>query len=120
MDTTNTPQNKIDFAQIEIDKELGQMKDKYYSTKRKGTSCADVLQYMVDVYGEKKWHWAWELIGKTNSKGGYLSHRACARASDLAIKYPNLVEHKRIGRFKVYRVRKENREAVLKYLKENL
>lgn len=117
METINNPQPKIDFTQLEIDREFSSMQDKYYNTKRKGTSCQDVLQYMVDVYPEKKWHWAWELIGKTNSKGGYLSHRACARASDLAIKNPELVEHRRIGRFKVYRVRRENREQVLAYLK---
>ena len=86
----------------------------YKGKKHHGTSCQDVLQYMLD-HKDKVWWWAWELIGKTNSKGGYLSHRAPARVSDLAIK-TNLVEHRKVGRFKVYRVRLENLDEIKKYL----
>ena len=96
--------------------EYARMLSHYNSTKRKGTSCKDVLQFMVDNHKEKTWWWSWEFVGKTTSKGGYLSHRAPARASDLALHDPDLVEDRKIGRFKVYRVRRENREKVLQYL----
>ena len=82
-----------------------------------GTSCKDVLQYLVDTYKEKTWHMSWELTFKTTSKGGYISHRGPARASDLALKNPELVEARKIGRFCAYRVRRENRDKVLEYLK---
>ncbi len=100
----------------EIEIEYSRMSANYHSTKRHGTSCKDVLQFMVDNYKEKVWWWAWEFVGKTTSKGGYLSHRAPARASDLAL-HTDLVEDRKIGRFKIYRVRRENREKVLEYLK---
>ena len=102
--------------EIDIEKEYSQMKNKYINGSKKSTSCKDVLQYMVDNYAEKRWFWAWEVIGKTNSKGGYLSHKSSARLSDLAL-HTGLVEDRKIGRFKVYRVRKEKREEVLNYLK---
>ena len=103
---------------LQIEQEYDLMKHRYYSSKRKGTSDKTVLQFLVDNYKNKKWYWSWELVGQTNSRGGYLSHRAPARASDLALHNPELVEDRKIGRFKVYRVRRENREAVLKYLNE--
>lgn len=96
------------------------MKSEYDSKRRKGgTSCKDVLQFMVDNYKERIWWWSWEFVGKKTSTGGYLSHKAPARASDLAIHTPELVEDRKIGRFKVYRVRRENREKVIDYLNKN-
>jgi predicted transcriptional regulator with HTH domain len=97
-----------------IDKEFSTMKDKYYSRKHNGTSCKDVLQYLVDTYPTKKWHFSYELINKTTSKGGFLSHRSPARAGELV--GLGLVEQRNIGRFATYRVKRENREEVLKYL----
>ncbi len=102
---------------IQTQKEFLAMDHKYHSSKRKGTSCKDVLQFMVDNHKERIWWWSWEFVGKTNSIGGYLSHRAPARASDLALHNSDLVEDRKIGRFKVYRVRRENRDSVLQYLK---
>lgn len=90
--------------------------NQYRSTKRNGTSCKDVLQFLVDHHKERIWWWSWELIGQKTSTGGFLSHRAPARASDLAIHNPELVEDKKIGRFSVYRVRRENRDKVVSYL----
>lgn len=101
----------------EIEKEYSEMKQKYINGGKTKTSCKDVLQFMVDNYGERRWWWAWEFVGKKTSKGGYLSHRAPARASDLAL-HTDLVEDRKIGRFKVYRVKQENREKVLEYLKK--
>ena len=101
----------------QIDQEYGELEASYRSTKRNGTSAKDVLQFLVDNKS-RIWWWSWEFVGKHTSKGGYLSHRAPARASDLALHIPELVEDRRIGRFKVYRVRLENIKAVSDYLKD--
>lgn len=106
----------MDEYEQRVERELLSMSHRYHSTKRKGTSCKDVLQFMVDNHNERIWWWSWEFVGKSTSKGGYLSHKAPARASDLAL-HTDLVEDKRIGRFKIYRVKKEKREEVLAYLK---
>lgn len=107
----------MDKEKIQIETEFNGLKNWYASSKRKGTSTKDVLRFMVENYKVKLWWWSWEFVGKTHSRGGYLSHKAPARASDLAIHNPELVEDRKIGRFKVYRVKRENREAVLNYLK---
>jgi hypothetical protein len=90
-----------------------------HTNKRAGNKDATgmemVLQLFLD-HPEKIWWWSWEVNGQVNSKGEYLSHRACARASDLALKYPELVEHRGISRFKIYRVRLENIDMVNKFL----
>lgn len=83
--------------------------------KNDATGCQTVLQYLLDTPG-KIWHWSWELMSKTNSKGNYLSHRAPARASDLAL-HTGLVEDRRVGRFKMYRIRLEKLEEINEYLK---
>lgn len=106
------------YRKFQIENEFSKLQSHYKSTKRHGTSCRDVLQFLVDNHKEKIWWWAWEFVGKTTSKGGYLSHRAPARASDLALHDPDLVEDRKIGRFKVYRVRRENRDKVLQYLQD--
>ena len=102
--------------QERIEYDFQKMQLWYSSRKKHGTSCKDVLQFLVDNYKEKVWWWSWEFVGETNSKGGYLSHRAPARASDLAL-HTDLVEDRKIGRFKVYRVKRENRDKVIEYLK---
>lgn len=81
----------------------------YESSRRKknATGREAVLQFLLEN-PTVIWWWAWELIGQTTIKGAYLSHRAPARASDLAIHEPELVEHRKIGRFKIYRLRWEN------------
>ena len=79
------------------------------------TSVEDVLQFMLD-HPQKIWWWAWEFNSQTNSKGKYLSHRACARASDLALHHGTLVEDRKIGRFKVYRLRRENMSLIKAFL----
>ena len=87
-----------------------------YSSRRKGATGREaVLQFLVDN-PQRIWFWSWEFVGKNTSKGDYLSHRAPARASDLAIHEPELVEHRSIGRFKVYRLRRENIEKVTERL----
>jgi len=83
--------------------------------RSKQTQKKCVLEFFLD-YSEKIWWWPWELIGKTTMSGRYLSHRAPARASDLAIHFPDLVEHRKIGRFKVYRIRLENISLIEEYI----
>lgn len=101
-----------------IEKEFSNLKRDYEKRlKKSGTSCEDVLRFMVENYKKKVWWWSWEFIGQTTKDGRFLSHRAPARASDLAIHRPDLVEHRKIGRFAVYRVRRENREKVINYIK---
>lgn len=75
------------------------------------TQRESVLYFLLENQ-HKIWWWAWELIGKHTNNGHYLSHRAPARASDLAIHEPELVEHRKIGRFKVYRLRTENMKQI--------
>ena len=66
-----------------------------------------VLKYMLENE-DKIWWFAWEFISRTTKDGDFLSHRAPARASDLAKHYPELVEDRKIGRYSVYRMRAEN------------
>lgn len=83
------------------------------------TGVKSVLQYLIDEYGKSRiWIWSYDFIGKTNSKGDFLSHRSPARASDLAIKHPELVEHRSIGNLKVYRLRIENKDKIISFLKQ--
>jgi hypothetical protein len=100
-----------------IEREFNELVEWNENNKRNnnatGVEC--VLQYLLDNK-QQTWFWAWELIGKTNSKGGYLSHRAPARASDLAIHYPEFVEHRKIGKYKVYRLKVENLSKIIKFL----
>lgn len=84
---------------------------------KKSNQLKIVLQYMIDEYAKGRiWLWSYEFIGKTNSKGAFLSHRAPARASDLAIKYSLLVEDKKIGNLKVYRLKIENKNEIVNFL----
>jgi hypothetical protein len=100
---------------MDIEQEFENMKARYYDRPRNGTSIEDVLQFMLD-HPQTIWFWSWEFSGYVTSKGGYLSHRACARASDLALHHPNLVEDRKIGRFKVYRARVENIKEINEFL----
>lgn len=106
----------MDEYKIQVEREYIHAKDWHSKSKRNGTGCQDVLRFMVENFKTKIWWWSWEFVGKTTSKGGYLSHRAPARASDLALQFPELVEDRKIGRFKIYRVRVENKQAVLDFL----
>lgn len=108
----------MDFEIIE--REFDNMRSNYLKTKKKGsgTSCKDVLQFMVENYEKQKWWWSWDFAFKTTQNGRFLSHKAPARASDLAL-HTDLVESRKIGRYCVYRVKKENREKVLEFLKNN-
>ena len=90
-----------------------QHENRQHRPKTTGREC--VLHFLLENQ-QQIWWWAWELIGKNTSKGHYLSHRAPARASDLAIHEPELVEHRKIGRYKVYRLRTENLNKVIKRL----
>ena len=80
-------------------------------TRSKTTQTESVLYFLLE-HPDQIWWWPWQLIGQTTSNGHYLSHRAPARASDLAIYDPQLVEHRTVGRFKVYRLRTENMNLI--------
>lgn len=110
-----TEANLFNINKVEVEKAFEAMELQHGMFSKTSTSTNEVLQYMLDHTG-KIWWWAWEFGGKTNSKGGYLSHRACARASDLAIFHPELVEDRKIGRFKVYRLKVENMQMIRAYL----
>lgn len=98
-----------------INSEFNEMVKVYNNRVKKATSMSDVLQFMLDRK-DKIWFWSYEFMGKT-STGGFLSHRACARASDLAIHHPALVEDRKIGRFKVYRLKVENMKDIKNFIK---
>lgn len=100
-----------------VEKEFNKLVDYYNKHHRvsasKGTQ--KVLQLMLD-HPNKFWWWSYEFVGKVNSKREFLSHRAPARASDLAIHHPDLVEDRRIGKLSVYRLRFENLDKIKEFL----
>lgn len=101
-----------------VEKEFERTKESQsIKSNNKTSGCEDVLQLMYDNFSTKIWWWSWEFIGKSNSKGNFLSHRSPARASDLALFSPLLVEDRRVGRFKMYRLRLENMYLIKNYLK---
>lgn len=95
----------------QIDQAFNELKDRVLANSKEGTSCEDVLQLMVDK-PEKIWWMSYEVNNQVNSKGKFLSHRACARAGDLANFSPQLVEDRSIGRLKAYRLRTENMHLI--------
>lgn len=105
----------MNYNMQEVETGFNRIKSEHRNDPSKATGIEDVLQFMLD-HQQKIWWWAWEFMSKTNSKGVYLSHRACARVSDLAIHHPDLVEDRRIGRFKVYRLRVENMDKIIEFI----
>lgn len=100
----------------EINQNFEIIKKDVEAHEKGATSKYDVLQYMVDTKETIIWHPSYSFQGNKTSTGGFLSHRACARASDLAIHHPDLVEARKIGRIHVYRLRRENKDAILKFI----
>jgi hypothetical protein len=74
-----------------------------------------VLKFLYE-HQENIWWWSWEFVGQHTREGDFLSHRAPARASDLALHEPDLVEDRRVGRFKMYRIRLENEDKIIERL----
>ncbi len=107
-----------------MDEYLKQVEKSYEITKKDveshekgdGTSIKDVLQYMIDTREEITWHPSYSFAGNKTSTGGFLSHRACARASDLAIHHPDLVEARPVGKIHVYRLKRENPQAIKQFM----
>lgn len=94
-------------------------KVKWYKESRSRsnpTGTTSVIKLMLET--NKIWWWIWEFIGMATREGDFLSHRAPARASDLAIFNPDIMECRKVGRFALYRLRKENLDIIHKYLKE--
>lgn len=88
-------------------------------SRRKSTVCTKVmvLKYLLET--KTIWIPSWYFQNKKLSTGELLSHRACARASDLAINHPEIVECRKLGRYAFYRVRRENAADVKKFLLSN-
>lgn len=82
------------------------------------TGMQSVVRLMLD-HSSKIWWWSYEIMGKTNSKDEWISHRWPARASDLAIHCPDIVEDRKIGRLAVYRLKVENMEKIEKFLQSH-
>lgn len=106
----------MDDYEIRKHNELRTMIDSYHATQKKSTGIEAVLYFLIEHRNERVWWWSYELIGKSTKRGDWLSHRAPARASDLALKYPDLVEDHKIGRLKVYRLRMENKDKIKAFL----
>lgn len=100
---------------LEIEQSFKQLKAQVLSVNGKGTGCEDVLQYLYENQTQI-WFMSWEFVGKQIKSGKILSHKAPARASDLAIHESHLVEDRKIGRFKAYRLRLENLNLIQKRL----
>ena len=91
------------------------------NTKRQKTGKTDTQEvaiYMLEQFTAKNkiWFYSHEFVGKITQEGYFLSHRSPARASDLAIKHPELVEDRRIGKLKVYRLRLENMDLINEFI----
>lgn len=97
------------YSQDEIDRSFDVLSAQIKSTSKasKGTHQRDVLLYLFEN-PQKIWWMSWELRGGVTSEGIILSHRADARASELATFDSQLVERRMIGRFAAYRLRTEN------------
>lgn len=110
----------LELIQTNMDKEtaynnLVTWHETHKMTKGKRTGVQKVVQYMLDNRSTI-WFWSYDFVGKVNHKGEFLSHRSPARASDLAIHYPELVEERKIGRLSVYRLRVENMDDIINFL----
>jgi hypothetical protein len=71
----------------QVEMEFEAMQNKYKLRSKTTTGKQDVLQYLVDRMADnysRAWYWSWEFVGKTTSKGGYLSHRSPAVATSSA------------------------------------
>lgn len=97
----------------EVEKKFEIIKKDVESHERGSTSKYDVLQYLIDTKEDITWHPSYSFQGNKTSDGGFLSHRACARASDLAIHHKDVVEARSVGTIHVYRLRRENPKAIL-------
>lgn len=101
----------------EVNKNFEIVKKDVEAHEKGATSKYDVLQYMIDTREEITWHPSYSFAGNKTSTGGFLSHRGCARASDLAIHHPDVVEARKAGRIHVYRLKRENPEAIKQFMK---
>jgi hypothetical protein len=84
-----------------IEQEFQNLVKKYDFHRNKKTGNEAVLQYLKEnTTKNKHFFFAWEVIGKKTKTGDWLSHRACARLTDLVdLGY---LESRRIGKFCVY------------------
>lgn len=104
-----------------IESEYQKLLDQYNHKEKKGgksTWMQAVVQLMLD-HPQKIWWWSYEIMGRTNSKWEWISHRWPARASDLAIYHSDIMEDRKIGRLAVYRLRVENQKEIERFLSSN-
>ena len=100
---------------LEIEQSFKKLKADVEMRAKTTTSCEDVLRFMYENQ-QQIWFMSWDFINQSTKDGQFLSHRAPARASDLAIHESQLVEDRKIGRFKAYRLRLENLNLIQKRL----
>jgi len=100
----------------EVNKNFEIVKKDVEAHEKGSTSKYDVLQYMIDTKETITWHPSYSFQGNTTSTGGFLSHRACARASDLKMQHPDIVEAREVGSIHVYRLRRENPQAIRQFM----
>lgn len=75
------------------------------------------LKIMIQHKDKTKWFYAWEFI---NNDGVFMGHRGPARISELAIRYPEMIESKKEGKFKLFRFRFENIDEFIEKIPEDL
>lgn len=103
-------------TQEQIENAYQGMVERYKNRKmRKATWMQSVAQLLLD-HQSQIWWFAWEILWKNTSTWGWVSHRWPARASDLAIKHPNILEDRKVWIFKVYRLRLENLKEINEFL----
>lgn len=102
----------------DMEKSDFEKKQRWYVQSRSKANPTGVYS-IVKIMSERPehhWWWSWEFIGKQTRDGYYLSHRAPARASDLASFHPDIVEGRKIGKFAIYRLRRENQKLIDEFL----
>lgn len=92
-----------DIRQIELDKMFAWY-EKHLPKKGKKPSLQRVLEFMQEN-PQKEWWWAWEVVNKRNKSNDFLSHRACARLTDLV--ELEICEKVDIGNYTAYRLLKK-------------
>lgn len=107
-----------DEYKVQLERAFTIIKKDVESHEKGSTTKKDVLQYMIDTKDEITWHPSYSFQENKTSTGGFLSHRSCARASELGIENPNLVEVRKVGRIHVYRLRRENPKEIQEFMRK--
>lgn len=74
----------------------------YQKRDNKDTQKQRVLKYLQENRNII-WWWSWEVVNKTTKAGKFISHRGCARLTDLVNE--NLLESRAVGIYTVYKLK---------------